>query len=242
MASTKEIQAGTVFDFSPKDTVTLLVGPEQKEMLVHGTYLARDSEFFKAALKKEWIEGATRTIKLPEENPKVMADYVTYTYSGKPGTESDYLKDHGESSDYNRNFLLLAALYVCGERFINTSIQQAVVKDYFRLSNVLDKNGKRWFPGLGIVNDIYLGTPEDCPGRRLMVDLYAFEGGKTWIHGNIEAAFLTDLAKALCDKCQNLKDGKTRSWKSLKPEEYFLNAGGGKFPRRSFILMETRRY
>lgn len=52
--------------FDKTDLVTLLVGPNEHEIAVYGIFLTRSSEFFKAALKKEWVEGQTRVIKLPE--------------------------------------------------------------------------------------------------------------------------------------------------------------------------------
>jgi hypothetical protein len=73
IATTGELHVADVFDFNQEDLVTLLVGPEQKKMVAHGTYLARDPEFFQAALKKEWIEGQIRIIILPEQSPEVMA-------------------------------------------------------------------------------------------------------------------------------------------------------------------------
>lgn len=49
----------------------MLVGIEEEQMMAHGSYLAGCSDFFRAALKKEWVEGQTRTLKLPEEVPRV---------------------------------------------------------------------------------------------------------------------------------------------------------------------------
>lgn len=79
----EDIHVATSYDFSPDGTVTLVVGSEQKRMLVHSTYLTCDSDFFKAALKKEWVEGQSHVIKLPEEDPETMAHYMTFVYSDK---------------------------------------------------------------------------------------------------------------------------------------------------------------
>jgi hypothetical protein len=49
--------------FHPSTMVTLLVGPDEQEMTVHGDRLACNSAYFKAALRDEWLEGQTRVIK-----------------------------------------------------------------------------------------------------------------------------------------------------------------------------------
>lgn len=70
---TKEPVPSPAYDFNPDDTVILLVGPEEQKMLVQIPQITAHSEFFSAALKKEWVEGQTRQIMLPEEEPEIMA-------------------------------------------------------------------------------------------------------------------------------------------------------------------------
>jgi hypothetical protein len=193
MATTGESQAAGVFDFNNEDLVTLLVGPEQKTIVVHGTY----SEFFKAALKKEWIEGQTRTITLLEKCPEVLAHYMSFTYSKDLSTKSI---PYNEQSDFDHSYQLLATLYVYGERFINPTIQKAVIKEIFRLIDVEDISGSSWAPSADEVNIIYRGTLENSPARRLMIDLHLSRGHKGWICEKLEPAFLVDLAKAFYDR------------------------------------------
>jgi hypothetical protein len=76
-------------------------------MVVHGTYLTRDSDFFKAALKKEWSEGQTRTINLAEERPGVMAQYIGYAYSKRLSSEE---RVHTRMDDFKHADHLLAML------------------------------------------------------------------------------------------------------------------------------------
>jgi hypothetical protein len=197
MAATGDSHTVDTFDFNQEDLVTLLVGPEQKKMVVHGTYLARTSDFFKAALKKEWTEGQTRTINLPEECPEIMAHYLSYTYTKRLSSRDQIY--HGKS-DFDYIYTLLATLYVCGERFINPVIQQAVIKEIFRLMQKRDLRGVTWYPIQEEVNIIYRGTPENSPARRLMIDIHLADGNKNWICEKLEPAFLVDLAKAFYDR------------------------------------------
>lgn len=49
--------------------------------MVHEFQLA-SSEFFKAAMKKEWAEGQTRTVSFPDDDPDDFAHYLDWMYFG----------------------------------------------------------------------------------------------------------------------------------------------------------------
>lgn len=210
-------QVATAYDFSPDDTVTLVVGAEQKRMLVHSAYLTRDSDFFKAALKKEWVEGETRVIKLPEEDPETMAHYMTFVYHRKLPFEGITPR---KGEDYSARWWILVDLYVCGEVFLHRVIQDAVIREILRLTRLKCSNGSRWYPTRCLVNRMYRGTPEGSPGRRLMVDIHIMKGEKSWLLENPEPQFATDLAKAFYDMMKlHDKFGDFRG-KELKAVDY----------------------
>lgn len=99
------------FDYS--DAVELHVGPEKHVLLAFAKFLVRDSAFFEMALKKEWIKGQTRVIKLPEELPHVISHYLEYTYSKR--LPSELVKEQPASY-----LELLAELYILGQRLSNS--------------------------------------------------------------------------------------------------------------------------
>lgn len=164
--------------FSPENTVTLLVGPNEQKMIAYGSQLTHESEFFKAALKKEWAEGQTRIIKLPEESPAVMAHYLSYLYSGKMFTE-DIKSVPGAS--IGQCFDLLASLYVACERFLNTKAQATILAEILRLACTEDEDDMQWTPAAKSVAIIYGGTPDGSPARRLLVDLHVACGESYWM-------------------------------------------------------------
>jgi hypothetical protein len=97
--------------------VTLLVGPEEQAMVVHGDCLSRDSAFFKAALKREW--GPDRAIMIPEETPLLMGYYVEHLYGGLLPTHK--LSSGPKVLDPDQpSYELLANLYVLGERMLDS--------------------------------------------------------------------------------------------------------------------------
>lgn len=215
--TTDDFQVATPYNFSPDDAVTLIVGVEQKRMLVHSTYLTRDSDFFKAALKKEWSEGETRMIKLPEEDPELMAHYLTFVYHYKLPFKGVAPKDRG---DYTARWWALVDLYVYGERFLHRPIQNAVIKEILRLTRLKDSNGGQWFPCRRLVDRMYRGTPDGSPGRRLMVDLHIIKGDKSWLHDNSEPQFTTDLTKAFYDMMELHDNFGDFREKELKAKDY----------------------
>jgi hypothetical protein len=56
--------------FDKDKAVTLVVGeePGKYELLVHAGRIFANSEFFKTALKREWLEGQTRTINITADD------------------------------------------------------------------------------------------------------------------------------------------------------------------------------
>lgn len=119
-------------EFSFEGAVTLLVGRSEQKMLAYSSHLIRDSQFFAAAMKKEWVEGQTRTIKLPEEDRATIAHYLSCLYTGKIFTE-DITATVGDGIE--SCFQLLSSLYVCGERFIDPKFQNLVLnKSYASLA------------------------------------------------------------------------------------------------------------
>jgi hypothetical protein len=199
--SSEAIGAVSASQFHAENTVTLLVGADEEQMIAYGDYLAQDSEFFAAALKKEWAEGQTRIIKLPEESSDIMAYYLSFVYRGKVFAEDITTV---ERDQIRPCYALLASFYVCGERYLNRRLQFAIIKQILRLATITDSDGTCWYPNRHAVKIVYSGTPEGSPGRRFLVDVYVLNGHRIRMNHDFEVEFLVDLAKALYDKTEGL--------------------------------------
>jgi len=221
VSATEDTEVATSYNFSHDDAVTLVVGPEKTKMTVHGAYLARDLEFFKAALKKEWVEGQTQVIKLPEEDPKTMAHYMSFVYHNKLPFEHMIPK---ERRHFNARWPILIDLYVCGERFIHHAIQNAVIEEMLRLTHLRCPKGLRWFPTGSIVAAIYEGTPVGSPIRRLIVDMHVIHGSKDWLSTNASAEFLMDVTKAFYDKSGHHNAQSKLKKMELDSKDYVIDA------------------
>jgi hypothetical protein len=144
--------------------VTLLVGPEEQRMTVHREFLGQDSRFFQAALKKEWVEGQSREIKLPEESYVNMGYYIGHMYGDKLPTHVLTQKSH--CLPMSEQYKLLAELYVLGERRLDAKYQNLIIQELFRLVNLSGMG-----PDADYANVIYQETTAESPARRLVVDL-----------------------------------------------------------------------
>lgn len=125
---------------------------------------------------------------------------------------------------FDDSYILLSTLYVYGEHFMNSAIQNAAIRETLRLTQIKCDEGLHWYPMGHSVKIIYLGTPEGSPARRLMVDLHLKSGHEGWISLKCEPAFMVDLLKAFYEKKNATKEGKARApqeSKVLIPEDYF---------------------
>jgi hypothetical protein len=173
--------------------INLLVGEDEEEMFAYGSYLSLYSGFFKAALKVEWAEGQTRTVKLPEEDPETVTFYLDFLY-GK-GLPTYSVK--GESD--NESHRILAELYALGEGRLDSKIQNATLKEILRLTKV----GKRYYPDYPAIDIIYKSTTATSPTRRLLVEVYVSHGTATWIWTGMHPVFCQELAMALLTEVQS---------------------------------------
>jgi hypothetical protein len=198
--------------FQADNTITLLVGPDEQAMVVHGDCLSRDSEFFRAALEKEWREGQSRIIRMPEETPLDIGYYIEHLY----GIE---LPTHKLTVDVLTGDLiqapcrLLATLYTFGERMLDWRFCDKIIRELFRL---IHRGRSACWPGAEVVNIIYQGKTAGSPARRMMVDFAVNEGNPTWFSSPtaLDPTYLLDLNKVLLEKHELYKT-------------YFPGGGGG---------------
>jgi hypothetical protein len=188
---------GLNVNFDRDDAVILLVGPSEHAILAHGNFIACNSDYFKAALKKEWAEGQKRTITLADECPEIMSHYLNYAYTNKLPTNvfiSTSMSTFTEKS--GEYYELLAELYVLGERLMNECIRAEILKEIIRLSCLADKDGKLYYPMKEAANIIYRGTTAGSPACRLMVDIHLVHGKTEWLDSTYESDLLLDVAQA----------------------------------------------
>lgn len=212
--------------YTPEDLVTLLVGDKKEKLIVYGHCLA-SSEFFTAAPKKEWKEGQTRTIELPEDDTKTVTQYLDFIYKGLLVSHSiqhgnDLKEAYSKKAELQ---LMLCQLYIFGERVLHSSLRNAIVKEHIRLMALKDDNGSHWYPNWISAKAVYEGTPANSPMRRLMIDILLGHGNAKWLDGKDLSdcpELLIDVIKEYANKAQREESPKDFRYKILKAEDYFV--------------------
>jgi hypothetical protein len=178
--------------YGKDEIITLLVGAEKTEMVAISSCLSFYSEFFRTALKKEWAEGQTRTVRLPEEEPGIIAQYLDFLLGKGLPTDSVQVASHN-----GEGYVALTTLFAFGERMLDSTLRNAIIWEIIRFTTIPSANGSYIYPGVNSINDIYNCTTSASPARRLMVDLYIHAGNTTWVVDTLHPAFLKDLAEML---------------------------------------------
>ena len=199
--------------FSSHHAVTLLVGESQTEFTVHEHYLTCTSEFFAAALKRAWVEGQTRTVKLPEKNPIHFAYYLDWIYTRKLPT-SRYQEKSPSGAEpivlpisYIDSYVILSHLYVLGERMLDRVFRNALLGAIIRVMRLEQSPESLAIaadarPPLEVVNIIYQGTTSISPARRLLVDWFLGFGRHYHYTSLQEKEFLVALVTAFSKKAE----------------------------------------
>jgi len=195
--------------------VKLLVGSEERPLLAHKSYLCLHSDFFRTALKKEWLEGQTRTCKLPDEQPDIVAQYLDNTYRRGLPTASKPSQDPVTGRVYE----VVTELFVLGERLLDSTIRNAIINEIIRFTTAHTPEGIH-YPGARAINTIYDCTTAASPARRLMVELYVTAGRKDWFKDDLHPGFVMDLGKQLMLEVQS-SDLPCRSRKGNAKSDYY---------------------
>lgn len=122
--------------------VTLVVGEDKIEILVHENLLRKRSAFYEAALRKPWTEASTRRILLTEDNAATVKLYVRYVHSGKLPIKHD---DAPDGSSATKEYQQLAKLYVHGEKMIDETLKRDVL-DAIVLIGMTTFARRTWYP------------------------------------------------------------------------------------------------
>ena len=209
-------------EYSPEDLVTLFVGADERKMMTHAHSITKDSPFFKNALKKAWEGYQTRNVKLPDEQPEVVARYLDFTYGrGLASSKIVSITSAGWEVD---PYPALIKLYLLGEHASNARLRNAIISEIIRLGSLLDEKGYSWIPDTKDITTIFYGTPATYPLRRLMVDIQVSWGGEMSRDDEKVAhpTFLFELVRDFSNKAaHHVKYSRYRSAK-LPAENYLV--------------------
>ena len=148
--------------------IKVSIGEEEESVFVQSSILTKSSDFFRAALKGEWLEGQERVVKLPEQEFDVVASCFHWLYTG-----SIFSKAPVSDNDPMRQleYAYLAKQYVLGERPIDRDFQNAVIDRIMEIPTETSADDVHFYPVDASVKIIYDNTPASSLSRKLLVDL-----------------------------------------------------------------------
>jgi hypothetical protein len=128
--------------------VTVQIGPDQKKYQLHKALLTHHSEYFHAALKSSWKEGAEGIVKLDDIDPLAFDIFIDWMYTEKIPDAEEWAEEHEEDTedppDDNTHIITLRKAYVFGDRFLALKFKEAVHN--YVVDNVLEYGAyASWF-------------------------------------------------------------------------------------------------
>lgn len=152
--------------------INVVVGAEGllESFHVHEELLCRTSDFFTAALSKDWKESRQKIVRLPEDDPDLFEIFADFLYGGRihstkesdtiGNTDDDYYKDPERER--------LARCWILGDKLAAPLFQDASI------DAIIQKMVETERAPVNLHGIAYLETSGSNPLKRLVVDIAAW--------------------------------------------------------------------
>ena len=145
--------------------VTLFVGPERAQFLVHKDVICQVSDFFTKAFNSEFSEAKTASMDLPEEDPNLFEVFVRWLYH--PLIE-DAKETHPDAE--KKSHTLLVRLYLLADKYSIVTLKRSII-DHLVFYIRLNPAGI-YAPSLHDLSKIYENAPASSGLRKLFLDWF----------------------------------------------------------------------
>jgi hypothetical protein len=165
-----------------KDTITFLVGKEQRSFSVHESLVHEQSRPLRAATKNPWTENEKQYTYLPEHGCETFSSFLERVYQGKVDLPNDKFRLDDESLSDNENddlWWAVGRLYVLSDYLEVQNLKKYLVDLIFRKGIAKQHFDATDFcgPPSGMISHVYNNTTGSCPLRALLVDWYVWDVG-----------------------------------------------------------------
>ena len=148
------------------DSITILVGSEEKKYTAHRDYLTRVPAF-SACLEKGFKEGNENKIRLPEDDPVVVEMLLEYLYGGEVPLSSGWQEHSGFESDDDYLDAYLARAYLAADKYCFEDFQNACI-DRLKKWISSSQKGEKVSPALVLMELSRAGLVE-CKMRQFVI-------------------------------------------------------------------------
>jgi prefoldin beta subunit len=205
----------------------LAVGATSEIFNVHQGLLCKSAEFFKRAMKPEWMEQRSdpHTIDLSEDCKETVTHYLQWLYTGGTPIRSlqgQVLEETDMVKIETNVYMALARAYVFGEKVMDIDFKNTILPMFLDVatSDYLTP------PPIAVVEVVYAGTTAGSAMRRLLTDMAgnriftdrhwaSYLGGIS--HCSQDA--LLDVCQAMARRLRPMEDVRTLEWEYYLEEE-----------------------
>jgi len=192
--------------------------------MVHESFLTSRSEFFRRALNGNWQEAETRVIKLPDDDPEIVALYINFVCTGQLSTAKMKEKkmrtlDLSELHDcIEKEYDTLFSIFILGEKLQDIKAKNATVTAMMDLSCSRSTDNCWSMPTVRTVNRIYENTPPGSLMRHFIVRMW----------GSCTLRSIVDSANSMH---RDFKEDVVQfAEKNYKPVKFNISATNGLWP------------
>ena len=146
----------TIFSDSFDTMVVVKVGSDKEVFTMHKRIICNVSPFVKAAFEGKFAEAQKQVLELPDESVSMFKHFQLWVYTDSIMAKDETVQDISPH--------LLAGLYIFGEKCGIPDLQNVAIDfliDWFDTPGSLS---------VTIFSEVYHGTPNKSPLRKLLVD------------------------------------------------------------------------
>ncbi|KAF1811878.1 hypothetical protein P152DRAFT_378213, partial [Eremomyces bilateralis CBS 781.70] len=150
---------------------------------IHQALLCSASPFFSRALNGRFREGTTKTVNLLDDDPRIVAAFVAWLYTGQVFGMFGMFGCGGPA------WIDLCQLWIFGDRIAARRLQNEAMQLF--LNSIRDKNGDAARFDFSnerhaqAIDEIYENTAPDSPLREAIVDAFMRQKGSKDLPSNM---------------------------------------------------------
>jgi BTB/POZ domain len=165
-----------------KDTITFLIGKEQRSFSVHKSLVYVHCRPLRAATENPWTENEKQCISLLEHGCETFSSFLEWVYRGKVDLPRGKFRFDDESPSDNENddfWWAVGRLYVLSDYLDVQNLKKYLVDLVFRKGLAKQHFGATNFcgPPSGMTSHVYNNTTGSYPLRALLADWYVWNVG-----------------------------------------------------------------
>jgi len=162
---------------SPAIVITVGSITQQQSFTVHEDLLLRESEYFRIALKSQFIEGQSKTFRLAEDDPQAFDIFVQYLYTGSYSMPERLFEGYNNPEELWLE--TQAKAYLLGDKLIAMGFRTEIIRC---LDDQLGKKPPSMHVLLKVAEDIYdEASATDAKAiKGVLADHCAERMGRAW--------------------------------------------------------------